>query len=289
MACEYAFLTKDQRPQIYRTFQEAFADYYLDMSYLTEKILFNRAAKNGVEFEYSVGVFDKSRMVGVTLIGIDIWKNTLAAFDAGTGIIPAFRGQGIAKKMFDYAVPKLKKRGVKKFILEVLQINEPAVKAYRTAGFEAARELDCFELILKNAALSTTCKIPIEIHSIGTDTLASFEQHLDWQPSWENSFASIRRIKHEISMYGAFHKNECVGFLAYYPLLNWIMSIVVSGEFRRQGIATCLLAHLVNNLDAKQTTVRLNNVDHSDGAMLKLLEKNGFELFANQFEMELNM
>lgn len=40
-------------------------------------------------------------MVGFTLIGIDEWRGGLGAFDAATGIADGYRGQGLARAMFD--------------------------------------------------------------------------------------------------------------------------------------------------------------------------------------------
>ena len=146
MTCHCEFLSEEKFPQIAGTFDEAFADYYQKSTRKAETWLFNRAAKNGVEWDYSVGAFDGERMVGITLIGISVWMGKLAAFDAGTGIVPDYRGRGLAAEMFQLAVPKLKQRGVTKFLLEVLQVNEPAIKAYQKSGFKITREFDCLGL-----------------------------------------------------------------------------------------------------------------------------------------------
>ena len=83
---QFSFLNKSQFPLVHRTFLEAFSDYQMDMSYMTEEVMFKRAVKNALDFESSVGVFDDDRMVAFTLIGVDNWQNTLFAFDIGTGI-----------------------------------------------------------------------------------------------------------------------------------------------------------------------------------------------------------
>jgi ribosomal protein S18 acetylase RimI-like enzyme len=289
MTLRCAFLARDHFPQVYQTFREAFADYQVDSSYVTERVLLNRAIKNGVDFDLSIGTFDDRRMVGFTIVGIDDWDNMRSAFDIVTGIIPACRGKGIATRMFDFAIPKLRARGVRRFLLEVLQTNEPAVKAYRRAGFSIRREFDCFELRLDNANLTGDLKVPLHIQAVGKEELGDFEEHLDWQPSWENSLASINRIPDEIVMYGGFLDDRCVGLIVYYPLLNWIMNLVVKIDYRRRGIATRLLAHLLDHLGADISVVKLINVDHSDRAMLRLLGKAGFELLVRQFEMECNL
>jgi hypothetical protein len=164
------------------------------MSSVSEQIFINRAVKNGVHYDCSVGVFDGSRLVGVTLVGLDDWQGRPAAFDAGTGIIPDYRGQGIAGKMFDFATPKLRDRGVQKFLLEVLQVNKPAIKAYRAAGFSINRELDCFDLNLDEFTCGAEAGVAFEINPVDITTVLSLRGHLDWTPSWETSYAAIERI-----------------------------------------------------------------------------------------------
>lgn len=65
-----------------------------------------------------------------------------------TGIIPTQRGKGIAKGMFEFALPGLKEQGVNKFLPEVLRPNEAAIKAYRKTGFQV------FKVFLSNVPLN---------------------------------------------------------------------------------------------------------------------------------------
>ncbi|UCD62853.1 MAG: hypothetical protein JSW34_08790 [Candidatus Zixiibacteriota bacterium] len=90
--CQCSFLSQKQFPQIARTFDEAFADYYLKSTRKADQWLYNRGVKNAVQYDCSVGAFDGDRMVGFTLVGIDDWQGRPAAFDAGTGIVPDYRG-----------------------------------------------------------------------------------------------------------------------------------------------------------------------------------------------------
>jgi ribosomal protein S18 acetylase RimI-like enzyme len=289
LGLEYAFLSRDRFPQIHRTFREAFADYYVDTSGVTKELLYNRAVKNGVDFESTVGAFDGDRMVAVTIVGVDEWKGQACAYDIGTGVIPAYRGRGVARRMFDFVAPVLRDRGVRTFVLEVIQENEPAIKAYRAAGFEVTREFDCFRWSLDRVRLESRPRIPLEIRPVERDGLEEFAGHLDWQPSWENSFSSIRRIPDSLKLYGAFTGNRfarCVGLLVYYPLLNWITTLVVKTDLRRNGVATSLLSHFARRPPGGVQIVNLVNVDHSDAGMLSLLEKSGFEPYVRQFEME---
>ena len=134
-------LSSIDKAHIHAAFMEAFADYAMDASRTTEDALLLRAAKNAVDFDASVGVYDGDRLVAFTMIGIDEHAGVSTAYDAGTGVIPDFRGQGWARKMFEHALPTLHERGVECFLLEVLQQNAAAIRAYEKSGFKTIREL----------------------------------------------------------------------------------------------------------------------------------------------------
>jgi ribosomal protein S18 acetylase RimI-like enzyme len=271
--------------QLHRTFLEAFADYAVDASYVTEDVLRARMTKNAVDYGLSVGAFDGERMVGFTLVGVGRWQDELAAFDAGTGVVPAHRGSGLAKRMFDNAHPRFRDRGVTRFLLEVLQVNEAAIRAYRLAGFEVTRELACFRLDVQHSPPPAVIDSALSIRSIGREILAAFEDAVDWQPSWENGFAAIERIPDELLSFGAFCGEECVGVVAYTPLLGWIMTLVVRRPYRRRGIGSALVHHLVEHLPAGVASVKLLNVDRSDKGMPAFLNRQGFEHWIDQYEM----
>ena len=289
MAYRYEFLSQDQFPQIHQTFREAFAEYYVDTSGVTETMLYNRAVKNGVDFGVSVGAFKGDRMVAITLVGLDEWKSAPAAFDIGTGVVPGHRRKGVARDMFDFAAARLRERGVARFILEVIQENEPAIKAYRAAGFRVTREFVCFHWHPGGAEWAGASNPALEMRPVSTDRLAEFEPHLEWLPSWENSFAAIRRIPDDVAAWGAFERSECVGLLVYYPLINWITTLVVKRERRRRGVATALMRQFAAARPGGSAAVRLVNVDHGDSATLALLRKVGCEPLVRQYEMELQL
>jgi ribosomal protein S18 acetylase RimI-like enzyme len=289
MAYIYRFLTRDAAGDLYKTFVEAFSDYALDMSQYREETFLNRALKNGVDFDSSVGAYAGDRMIGYTLVGIDRWDGAPAAYDIGTGIVKAHRGKGIARGMFEHALPKLRERGVRKFLLEVLQENERAIKAYERTGFRITREFDCFVLKLGEVAAVEQALKDADIRELDRDRIELFGEALDWQPSWENSFASIIRIPDEILIRGMFISDAPAGILVYYPALTWIMCLAVQRSHRRRGIGTALVRNLLESLSGAIRTVKLVNVPHSDSGMISFLERLGFELYVSQYEMALDL
>ena len=79
MKTQIQFLSKNHLPVVYRAFMAAFSDYVQDASQVTEASFTNRAIKNGVELESSVGVFDQGELVGFTLVGLDLPTHIEAA------------------------------------------------------------------------------------------------------------------------------------------------------------------------------------------------------------------
>ena len=289
MSIRCEFLNSDAIPGVYRTFVEAFADYAIDMSYMSESSFLNRAIKNGLDLGSSVGAFDGERMVGFTLVGIDDWKGARAAFDIATGIVPAYRGRAIARTMFEFSLSGLREKGVERFVLEVLQQNEPAIRSYRKAGFDVGREFDCYQLDLRSALFAKELALRIELQALDRGRLDELATCLDWQPSWENSFASLKRIPDQLLLFGACHDGELIGALGYYPALGWVTTIVVDGRFRRHGVATELVRHLVERSGMAATLIKVVNVERDDSALGPFLKRIGFAVYARQYEMEMSL
>lgn len=272
------------KAQIHRAFLEAFADYAMDASGTTEERLLLRMRKNAVDYDLSPGLYDGDRLVGFTLIGIDTWGGRLSAYDAGTGIVPEFREQGWAKKMFEHALPAVRERGVERFVLEVLQQNEPAIKAYKKSGFEIARALRCY--VGQVSELRTP--VPpsdVEIRPIPRTDLAKLEPSIDWLPSFENRFSAVDAIPDHVQIAGAFVDGVCVGATAYAPPLNWLLTLVVDRAHRRRGVGTALIARLAGALPEPATRLTALNVDGTDAGTRAFFESLGFSHLVDQYEM----
>ena len=112
---------------------------------------------------------------------------------------------------------------------------------------------------------------------------------VDWQPSWENSFSGMDRIEDHLVRLGAVHQGRMIGILVYYPLLQWIMSLVVAPGFRRQGVASSLLTALPDHLPTTPERIKVTNIDRSDEAMLAFFERSGASWEIDQYEMELRI
>lgn len=285
METEFRFLDEDLSKTIHQTMLESFADYQLDMSYMTYERFVFRAKMGRVRFGNSVGAFAGGELVGFTNIGIDHYKDCLSAYDAGTGIIKPWRGKGIAGRMFDFAIPKLKESGVRKFYLEVLQENEPAIKAYRKSGFDIEREYNCYKAEvskLRNPESGTRSGILLK--PLAKEEVKNFGYLFDDLMSWENNFDAVAHTNNELEIFGAFEGDYCAGLIVFCPVLSWIMMLGVAPDFRNRGIASALLQRVVSNLDSSIGLIKMANITPENPTNGFLLSK-GFELYVKQYEM----
>jgi len=199
-----------------------------------------------------------------------------------TGVRPSHRGKKLAGAMFDHALPALMERGVRRFVLEVLQQNEPAIRAYRRARFEVTREFVC----LRRAATGSSeppARQAWPVTPADRESIDLLRDNMDQVPSWEHSLSSMSRAE-GLVLYGVPHEGELLGLLAWYPPLRWIMHLVVRAGARRRGIATSLIAQLIADRPGEE--IKAINVEPSSAGLLACLERCGFREYTRQFEMQ---
>lgn len=127
--------------QLFEAFENAFADYDMQLNQnQLEAMLIRRAYRS----EFSFGAFDRDKLVSFTLNGIGRYKDKPTAYDTGTGTTQAYRGQGLAKKIFIHSIPHLKEAGIQQYLLEVIQHNEKAYQLYSKMGFEILRSFNYY-------------------------------------------------------------------------------------------------------------------------------------------------
>lgn len=288
----YRLLAAGDLPAMHRTFLAAFADYAIRKRLPLEE-LERLMVRRGIRYELSVGAFDGGEMVAVMATGLGTWRGEKTAYDIFTGVTPAYRGRGIAGALFEHCRPALAERDTRQFLLEVLQVNEPAVKAYRRTGFEVTRELICFELPPAGrksvAAGASRMAGEIEIHPFTLPDEEIFRSAWSWEPSWQNSLDSLERSLDEVLCFGAFEADGAgggvlVGYAAVEPATGDLAQLAVLPSHRRRGMGSRLLAAAVSALP-EETTLRIINVDGEARPDLAFYSARGAREFTRQYEM----
>jgi ribosomal protein S18 acetylase RimI-like enzyme len=273
------FLTEADFPELHQTFLEAFSDYFVPFQ-LSEEQLKNHIRQNSVELERCVGAFFEDKMVGVTLNGFGLWDGKKTVYDAGTGVIPAFRNQGIGKAIFDFMTPIFQQNGFQQILLEVISQNKMAIRLYEKLGFKQTRRLLYFE---QKTPFEFTPENKFEIREISAPDWELFESFLDGKPSWQNSLESIKRSIRKVIL-GAFFEEKCIGYGVVYQNSGIIAQIAIAKKFRREGVASMILGEMQKRL-GENKNLRASNVDESFTDAVEFLRQCGFIETLSQLEM----
>ena len=267
--------------QLYAAFSEAFKDYELQLSPNELEIMISR---RGYVPELSFGAFENGRLVSLTLNGIGQFNGVKTAYDTGTGTIEAFRGQGLASRIFQYSVPELKKAGVSQYLLEVLQHNAGAIAVYQKQGFGVSREFNYFVERAENVRLDN-CQLPTG-YRIQPIDLSLKEQMIscqDFTPSWQNSFESVERRLVDFRLWGTFEGETLAGYCIFEPNSGDITQLAVSPLHRNRRLATCLLREAAST--NRHKNLKLINTDTRCEAVTRWAESIDLTLQGKQFEM----
>jgi ribosomal protein S18 acetylase RimI-like enzyme len=135
---------------IYQAFNQAFADYEMQLSSIQLQTMLKR---RGFNPDLSFAAFEGNDIVSFTFNGIGNFNGLPTAYDTGTGTLKLHRGKGLATQIFEYSIPYLREAGIRQYLLEVLQHNTKAVSVYRNLGFETTREFNYF--VQKNEEICT--------------------------------------------------------------------------------------------------------------------------------------
>ena len=262
---------------LYECFLEAFSDYQVDMQMSREQFE-QRITRDGVRLELSAGAFDNQKMIGFYMNGCGVWQEKETAYDAGTGIIPEYRGGGVAKELFGFMVPRLKEVGIAQYLLEVLSENDRAVALYRKLGFVETRRLAVFR---SDEPVKLFDELPgVSIRPVQESDWVLFESFWDGYPSWQNSSAAVERVANVREILGAFVDGNCVGYGVVFRPTGNLMQLAVAREHRRKGIGSRILAALSPN-----EALKVNNIDENLTGTLAFLEANKFKIALTQYEM----
>lgn len=273
---ELRTLTPKDTAELLSTVNGAFADYIVPFQLNAEQLAFKMSTEDIVP-EYSTGAFEAGKMVACIMHGLRATGGKLVAYNAGTGVLPEWRGKGLVSKMYDHLLPFLKEQGVKELVLEVIEGNQAAIRAYEKNGFSIRRKLLCFGGTLPVSATHGHYTV-LPLEKPDWDMLQVF---WDIEPAWQNAAATMEKIMP--TALGAFAGSELAGYILFNADRKRLYQLAVAPRHRRKGVATQLLSHMQQVLP--QEKIQCNNVDEAATGLKIFLEKQGVLNEVNQFEM----
>ncbi|APH19405.1 GNAT family N-acetyltransferase [Clostridium botulinum] len=270
---------------LHETFLNAFSDYQIKMDLPLFKFQ-HMLQRRGYVPKVSVGAFNDEILVGFVLNGVRNWDGKLTAYDTGTGIIEAYRKQGITSNMLLNVRRLFQQMGVEQYLLEVIQSNTSALQLYKKQGFKILRDFECFHLDKNKYNPITTYKVE-HVGMINPNDWRELTELWDFAPSWQNSIDSINAVSDSF-IYSIVHLDDnIVGYGVIDKKTGDIPQIAVNKSYRRKGIARSIITDLMKNTESYN--INIINVDERSKSMKDFLLKLGFECGVSQYEMILKL
>lgn len=261
-------------------FNKAFEGYFLPIQ-LSEQQMADKIKSENIRLDYSVGVTVDNQLVGFILTGIDKDHQQTISYNAGTGVIPDFRGQKLTEKMYAFLLPILKKHNIRKHQLEVITQNTKALGIYQHIGYNITKTVSCFKgKIIPPTRESTYDFLSLDLKN--DTTVQSFWNHY---PTYQNTISSVNRNKELHDTLGIYANKQLIAYVIYAKGSLRIKQFGVHPNYRNNGIGHQLFYEVQKtNPDADLVLINIGNTDDITHSFLR---KIGFTVIIEQFEMVL--
>lgn len=277
---EFKTLANITIDELLSVFNHSFSDYVIPF-HLTKEVLVSKIAAEKLDMNLSAGAFDDGKLVGFILQSEKVENGEKIIYNGGTGVVPESRGKGLVRKMYDFIIPVLKERNANTLLLEVIEGNQPAIRAYENLGFAIVRRLLCFNRSIQQGKENAEVSIR-DLKDFQWDLLCSF---WDIEPSWQGSVFVLEPMPENYMTLGAYDGEKLVGYIIYGPAAKKVYQFAVDKNYRNRGIGIKLF-NAVKEKNGGQT-IALNNVDDSSENTSQFLsEKVGLNNWLSQFEMK---
>jgi len=261
-------------------FNTAFEGYFLPIR-LSEQQMADKIKSENIRLDYSVGVTIDDRLAGFILTGIDKDHQQTISYNAGTGVIPEFRGLKLTEKMYDYLLPILKKQNIRKHQLEVITENTKALKIYQHIGYQITKTVSSFKGKIIAPSKELTYEF-VKLDLTEDRLVQSFWNHF---PTYQNTLSSINRNKELHEILGIYANKQLIAYIIYTKGTLRIKQFGVHPNYRNNGIGHQLFYEVQKT--NPDTDLVLINIGNTDDITHSFLKKIGMDIIIEQFEMVL--
>jgi ribosomal protein S18 acetylase RimI-like enzyme len=256
-------------------FNDSFKDYFIPLQLSAEQFQ-NKLSAEAIDLSLSFGVFQNDVLAGFILNGIDTIHGIKTAYNAGTGILPAYRGKGLSFSLYGFCIAALQKNAVEKTVLEVFQQNTPAIKTYQKAGFHITRAINSYK------------GRPTAKHIAAVDIREQAQPDWDWintasawQPAWQYNNHTLQRAWQQYKLLVAYEQNKAVAFIIFNPTNGRVAVFGGIPAAETEACLTALFAHTGALYEQDITVVHVGSA-----AAEGFLQSIGLQAFIYSYEME---
>ena len=254
-------------------FSCTFENYFYPMV-MTAQSLSNRVRTEQLDLFRSVVLLVDDEPVGQATLGL---RGT-SAWCGGFGIIPEYRGKGLAPELLAEFMNQAREAGAKHLTLEVLEKNTPAQKLYAKAGFQHERDLRLLKWQRVSQATVQTQKHTIKPADMA-ELMSNFHLLHPVSPAWSRDLASLMLIPNLLRL---SHIKEGA-------LQGYVLFTEKDGVVRIYDLAAkenTIAENLLTNLQASAKEIQSIN-EPDDSSLSLAYDRCKFQEFDRQHELKL--
>lgn len=278
----YAACTEAAMSQIYEAFKIGFADYPVPFDMDMDAFAARFFGPEGNELSRSFIALEPDGPVGLILGGVRTFDGKRTMRCGTLCIAPAYRGQGVSRRLFELHKQAALDAGCDQLFLEVLRENARAIRFYEKQGYRIQDTLEYYGG--PTASLPETGPTPDEAEEIDFAELAAFRAslpdcHINWQS--DPPFYAASSQEALLAIYD--NNREPIAMTAMSPS-GKINFLWVRPERRGQGLGRSMLRQAADKQRAEKLSVCLPGSAALGGYFRKLgFEKQPIE----QYEMNM--
>lgn len=275
MSISFRSLNNSTPEEIRHCFNESFKDYFIPFQLSTDQFK-NKIATEAIDLSLSFGVFDNNLLVGFILNGIDTIDGINTAYNAGTGVLPEYRGKGLSFSLYEFCIDELRNAGIKRSVLEVFQQNTAAIKTYQKAGLAITRTINSYKgkpVVDENPG--------IKIKEIKAPDWNWINNIAAWKPAWQYNHHTLQRGWHQYQLFVAYEKEAPAAFVIFNPVTGRAALFGAEPSVDSSAYLSALFAHIYKLYNLEFTVVHVD-----PAAIEKFLFSLGLQPFIYSYEME---
>lgn len=260
---------------LYKTFKVAFTNNEVSFQPTVEEFKHRLFKKLFVKNAISAASFDGNEMTGFILHSSGIYQGIPTAYNGGTGVLPGFRNQKTAERIYEFLIPKIQEQFLARILLEVVETNKHAISLYEKIGFTFKRRFKCYKMTKPFESFSE-----VKVRE-GTMGEVNFNFN-DFEPSFIDSSEHLKAGEEKVLI--SEKQDTVTGYLIFQPHLGRISQISVDRIHRQSGVGEALLMQ-AQAMTSKPLTIM--NIPEDEFGFDSFLIRCGFQNQVNQYEMEL--
>ena len=261
-------------------FNEAFSDYFIDVRLTPELMAFKVQAED-IDLSISPAVFQDGKIQAFMLHGSRVVEGKKIAYNAGTGVCPPARRQGHVAAMYAYILPILRTQAYDETILEVIDINAVAQKAYYKEGFQKTRTLDVWVGRPLPAELPQGYSFGNLPQDFDQDFLRTF---WTYRPTWQHDFQTALNTWDRQQTLALYQADQMVAYAIFTPFSGRVLQWAVAPAHRNRGLGKALLSLVQASAEADLRFVNVEQLPQGPG---DFLYARGLKCTMRQFELRL--